>query len=125
MQKEIRYVENKNSGEAWIGYCHFSKSGRSVYFNNKILKRKQGISGNHIDAETGEEYWVSGVKKNGFDRHWSEGGPVSLEQTAVDDYLKLVGRNFLPKNKFTIVNLVNEPNKKLSQQLENTKSEDI
>jgi hypothetical protein len=124
MRTEIRYVENKESGEAWIGYCQFSKSGLSVYFNNKVLKRGQGISGNHFDIETGEEYWVSGVKKNGADRHWAEPGPVSLDRTAVDDYLKTIGLSSLPKNKFTLVDIINTPNKELSRRLENSKLEE-
>ena len=59
------------NGPAWIARVKLSKSGRIVYFNGKALKRAigGGISGNHVDLQTGEEYWVSGVKKDGLDRH--------------------------------------------------------
>ena len=121
MQTEIRYVENKDSGEGWIGYCQFSKTGRSVYFNNKVFKRANVIAGNHFDIETGEEYWISGIKKNGEDRHWAEAGSIFIERTAVNEYLKLVGLNSLPKNKFIIVDLISFPNKELSKQIANSK----
>ncbi len=50
MKPEIRYIENKSAGydgPAWIGYVEFSKSGQTVYFNNKALKKLKvpGISG--------------------------------------------------------------------------------
>ena len=53
--------------------------------------RGRGISGNHIDTETGEEFWVSGVRKNGQDRHWAEGGPVEFDADALDEYNRLIG----------------------------------
>ncbi|HLG02300.1 MAG TPA: hypothetical protein VI731_01815 [Bacteroidia bacterium] len=124
MRTEIRYIENKGTGEAWIGYCQFSKSGRSVYFNNKVFKRAQGISGNHIDIETGEVYWISGIKKNGADRHWTDSGHIFLDISAKDDYLRIISSSAFPKNKFILVELVNTPNKKLSKQIENAKTED-
>ncbi|MGL4630437.1 MAG: hypothetical protein ACRCVT_04450 [Leadbetterella sp.] len=68
MQSKIMYIENKtleHNGDAWISIVEFSKSGQTVYFNNKALKKlkNSGIYGNHFNIETGEEYWISGVKK--------------------------------------------------------------
>jgi hypothetical protein len=70
----IRYVELESGyhddGPAWIARVLMSKSGRTVYFNGKALKRTtQGGSGNYYDVQTSERYWVSGVKKKGGDRH--------------------------------------------------------
>jgi hypothetical protein len=65
------YVELKSgyhdNGPAWIGRVAFSKTGRTIYYRGKSLRRIPGggIFANHRDIETGEEYWVSGVKKNG------------------------------------------------------------
>ena len=86
MKSKIMYIENKSYGHhgpAWIGLVEFSKSGQTVYFNNKALKKLKnpGTYGNHFDIETGEEYWVSGVKKNGQDRHWCGGGKIMLDKT--------------------------------------------
>ena len=61
------YVELKSgyadNGPAWITRVRFSKTGRTVYAKGRTLRRvRGGIEGNHIDVETGEEFWVSGVR---------------------------------------------------------------
>lgn len=108
MKPKIRYIENKSSchhGSAWIGWVEFSKSGQTVYFNNKALKKLKipGILGNHFDIETGEEYWVSGVKKNGQDRHQLGGGKIMIDRKSVPEYLKLVDFTVLDENTFTVI----------------------
>jgi len=40
-----------------------------VYFDDRALKRFNGIQGNFYDVETLEEYWISGIKKDGTNRH--------------------------------------------------------
>ncbi|MCU0440091.1 MAG: hypothetical protein MUC49_19560 [Raineya sp.] len=126
MRTEILYVELKqgHSGPAWIGYGHFSKSGQTVYFDGKVLKKEQGIISNHFDIENGDEYWISGVKKNGTDRHWAGSGKIYIDKTVIDDYLKIIGQTTLPKNKFILADLDNVPNKKLSRTIENSKLTD-
>ena len=83
---------SSDSGPAWIGWVRFSKSGRSLYYRGRTLQRIRGggVSGNHVDVETGEEFWVSGVKKNGQDRHWAGSGPVDIEPDALDEYNRIV-----------------------------------
>lgn len=122
MKPQIVYAELKqgHTGPAWIGYGQFSKTGCSLYFDGKVLKKGQGIYGNYYDAETDEEYWVSGVKKNGQDRHWAGGGKIYIDKTAVDAYLKITGQGALLKNKFIIAELNNVANKNLMAELENT-----
>jgi hypothetical protein len=105
----LKYVELKsgfsNNGPAWIARVTVSKSGRTVYFNGRALKRtgKSGRLGNHQDAENGDEYWVSGVKKNGRDRHWAGSGRVSIEASAVPEYLALVGHADLDATRLEVV----------------------
>jgi hypothetical protein len=94
VRERVMYVELKaGEGTAWIGRVQFSKTGRTVYYRGRKLERIRGggISGNHIDTETGEEFWISGVKKNGQDRHWAEGGPVEVDADALDEYNRLMG----------------------------------
>ncbi len=123
MRTEILYVEliQGHSGPAWIGYGQFNKSGRTVYFNGKVFGRGQGIIGNHVDIDLGDEYWISGVKKNGEDRHWAGSGKIHIDKTVISDYLKIIGETALPKNKFILVDLNNIPNKELSREIENKK----
>ena len=67
--KRVMYVENKE-GEidgvrARIGWVTFSKTGQSIYYRNLVLKRIKGggVSGNFYEEQTGQEFWVSGIKK--------------------------------------------------------------
>lgn len=105
----LKYIELKSgysdNGPAWIGRVRLSKSRQTVYFNGKALKRSggQGISGNHRDIETREEYWISGVKKDGTDRHWAGGGIVLIESSAVPEYLATVGATTLDKKRLKII----------------------
>jgi hypothetical protein len=96
VKRRVMYVELKSgfadSGPAWIGWVEFSKTGRTVYYRGRALRRMKGggIAGNHVDVETGEEYWVSGVKKNGQDRHWAGTGTVSIDPDAADEYQRIL-----------------------------------
>jgi len=103
----IRYVELKtdqsNRGPAWVARVQRSKSGRTVYFNGKALKRGKGVSSNHYDLATGEEYWVSGVKKQGGDRHWAGGGIILIEASAVAEYLAETGQPELDTAVFRVI----------------------
>jgi len=97
--KLLRYIELKSghsdNGPAWIGYVTSSKTGRTLYFNGRGLMKLKGQrrgewGGNYVDMETGESFWVSGVKKNGEDRHWAGSGKVLVEAAAISDYLKAI-----------------------------------
>ena len=90
------YVENKTEagdcGEARIGWVTFSKTGRSIYYRGKRFQRLKGggISGNYFDSETGDEYWISGVKKAGTNRHWAGGGEIQIDDDARSEYEKII-----------------------------------
>jgi hypothetical protein len=106
----LRYIELKtgfsDNGPAWIARVRLSQSGKALYFGDKLLKRARrgGVAGNYFDAETGDEYWVSGVKKDGHDRHPSSGsGKVAIEAGVVAEYLELTGRTMLDKVSFDVV----------------------
>ena len=42
----------------------------------------------YFDVKTGEEYWISGPKKNGQDRHWAGSGPVEIDPDVAEEYWK-------------------------------------
>ncbi|MEX2205122.1 MAG: hypothetical protein WEF50_02735 [Myxococcota bacterium] len=90
------YIELKsghgNSGPARIGRVSFSKTGQTVYYNGKTFRRAKGggIAGNFLDVDTGEEYWISGVKKDRSDRHWAGSGAVEIDDDAHDEYFALL-----------------------------------
>ena len=107
--ENILYIELKSGysddGPAWIGKVRYSKTGQTVYFNNKGFQRYAGISGNYIDVETGEEYWISGVKKNGEDRHWAGSGKVLIDRKIISKYLAITGQKCIDDRKFEIVDI--------------------
>jgi hypothetical protein len=113
--KLLKYIELKSghsdNGPAWIGYVTPSKTGRTLYFNGrglmKLKGQRRGESGdNYIDMETGESFWVSGVKKNGQDRHWAGSGKVQIEAAAVPDYLKATGAQTLDLSRCEVTNSI-------------------
>lgn len=130
MKSRIMYIELKtaksNRGNAWIGKVEFSKSGRTVYFNGRAFKNTSGFayaysdSSNYYDIETKDGYWISGVKKNGQDRHPTGGGKIRIDRKIVNEYLELVDFDVLDKNNFELVDIL--PTDKLSfSDLENEK----
>ena len=90
MSSDIKYIELKtgysDDGPAWIAKVEFSKSGKSIYFNNMLLKslKGTGIGANYYDIETSEEYWVSGVKQQEWNRHPFGRGDIMIEKSLVE-----------------------------------------
>jgi hypothetical protein len=124
----LSYVELKtgyeDNGPAWIGFVTRSRTGRTVYFNGRTLKKMGGSGvdgGNHYDLETGEEFWVSGVKKNGRDRHPAGRGKVLVEAAAVSEYLRTIGSVSLDPALHEVTSAVVPTDIKRLERLENTK----
>jgi len=107
MESNIKYIELKtgfaDNGPAWIGKVEYSKSGKTIYFNGHAFKGKgHGVAS---DIETGDIYWISGVKKNGQDRHWAGNGKIMIDRTIVDEYLKLMDIEILDLRKYILVDI--------------------
>ena len=106
---EIKYIELKtgysDNGPAWIGKVMKSKSGTTIYFNNKAFRKYNGVSGNYFDVESGEEYWISGVKKDGCDRHWSGKGKIVIDRKITNEYLAVTGMKELDTRHFAIADI--------------------
>jgi hypothetical protein len=122
--KMLRYIELKtgfeDNGPAWIGFVTRSKSGRTIYFNGQAFQRSPGLcGGNHADIETGEEYWISGVKKNGEDRHWAGSGKVLVEAAAVSAYLEAIGAKSLDTSRCEVTMAIAPTDIERLHQLEN------
>ena len=59
--------------------------------------------GNHYDVESGEDYWISGVKKRGTNRHWAGSGRILIESVAVAEYLELTRISKIDSNVLDVV----------------------
>lgn len=87
MKTRIMYIENKSggiAGPARIGRVSFSKSERSVYYGGRMLQKFKGFKANYFDYESGDEYWISGCKKDGSDRLYS--GTVEIDDDVREEY---------------------------------------
>lgn len=109
MAEELRYIELKtgysDDGPAWIGYVKSSKSGRTVYFNDRAFQPLRGGRGSYYDVESGDEYWISGVKKRGSNRHPCGRGKIKVDHRAVDALLSLKGWQELPSDLYEVADI--------------------
>ena len=119
----LKYIELKtgfsDNGPAWIARVKVSKSGRTIYFNGRALKQRSSGPGNFIDLETHECFWVSGVKRDGTDRHWAGSGRILIEAAALDEYLSIVGRTELDHSRFAVTHDIRETAPSAFVELEN------
>lgn len=85
----IMYVEYKGdglAGSATISRVTLSKTGRTVYYRGRSLQslNGSGYKTSHFDIETGEHYWISGPRKDGFDPLYP--AVVEVDEDAREEY---------------------------------------
>lgn len=83
------YIEYKGGdlvGPARIGRVTFSKTGRTLYYNGRTFASLNGtgIKANYYDEATGEQYWISGCKKDGTDSLYSN--IVEVDEDVREEY---------------------------------------
>ena len=90
LQHRLMYLENKqgNGDIARIGWVTFSRTARTIYYRGRSFIRMKGggISGNYLCEQSGEEFWISGIKKKGSNVHWAEKIDVVIDDDALDEY---------------------------------------
>lgn len=88
----IMYIEDKSAGlngSARICRVTFSKSGQSIHYQGRTFQRLggDGFKANYFDAETGDQYWISGPRKDGRDRLYpASSKPVENDADVHDEY---------------------------------------
>lgn len=91
LKSRIMYIESKSGrliGPARIGRVQFSKTGKTLYYGGREFQslKGRGFKTNYRDVETGDEYWISGCKKDGSDRLYGEPLPVAIDEDVRDEY---------------------------------------
>lgn len=91
MKSRIMYIERKAgqlTGSARIGRVRFSKTGKTLYYGGKKFQslKGNGFKSNFYDLATGEDYWISGCKKDGGDRLYGERLPIVIDDDAREEY---------------------------------------
>lgn len=87
---ELKGPDHNDNGPARIGRVTFSKTGKTIYYKDKTFQslKGTGICANYYEVATGEEYWISGPKKNGEDRHWAGSGKVEIDDDVREEYFR-------------------------------------
>jgi len=116
MKTELIYIELKSGyaddGPAWIGNGLFTRTGLSLYFDGKVLKKRKGDAANYVDVKTGEGHWVTSPRKNGKDRNATTSLKIDVDEGIVKEYLQIRNWGSLT-NDYRVVTLNNQPLKKI------------
>lgn len=107
VKSELKYIELKSGysddGPAWIGYVEYSKTGKTVYFDDKAFGGK--VHGGCSELETGDIYWITGIKEDGNNRHIFGRGVIQIQDTAVEEYELLTGISVRGNKDFKVVTM--------------------
>lgn len=72
MRSRIMYIEDKSSGlvgACRIGRVTFSKTSATLRYDGRSFQslKGNGFKANYIDIDSGQEFWISGPRKDGAD----------------------------------------------------------
>src|SRR5690606_7055693 len=92
-------------GEARIGLVTFSKTGKTLFYGGKEFQslKGRGFKANYVEVESGEEYWISGCKKDGTDRLYGERLPIEIDKDIREEYWTKI-RNLPENQKIGVIN---------------------
>ena len=93
----IMYIECKAgglTGAARIGRVSFSKTGRTLYYQSHKFQslKGAGFKSNYYDVDTGEDYWISGPKRNGVDALYGGSAPIEIDEGVREEYWRDIRR---------------------------------
>ncbi len=91
MQSRIMYIECKAgslTGPARIGRVQFSRTGKTLYYKGQTFQslKGSGFKANYFDLDSGEEYWISGWRRDGRDRIYGERQPIEIDDDVREEY---------------------------------------
>jgi hypothetical protein len=75
-------------GSARIGRVTFSRTGATLHYGGKSFQslKGSGFKANYFDVETGEQYWISGPRRDGTDRLYKSDWPVDIDEDVREEY---------------------------------------
>ena len=98
MKTRIMYIERKAgnlTGPARIGRVTYSKTGATVYYRDHefISLKGSGFKANYLDVVTGDDYWISGPRRDGRDALYPTNISTEIDSDVRDEYwTKIRGR---------------------------------
>jgi hypothetical protein len=75
-------------GSAWIGRVTFSRTGATLNYRDQSFQslKGSGFKANYYDVKTGEQYWISGPRRDGADRLYKSDWPVEIDEDVREEY---------------------------------------
>lgn len=91
LRSRIMYIENKSGGlegAARIGRVYFSKTGSTLYYRGSRFRslKGAGFKSNYFEVESGDEYWISGPRKDTNDRLYGGSRGVEIDPDVLAEY---------------------------------------
>jgi hypothetical protein len=77
-------------GSARIGRVTFSRTGATLHYRGQSFQslKGYGFKANYCDIESGEQYWISGPRRDGADRLYKSNWPVEIDDDVREEYWK-------------------------------------
>jgi hypothetical protein len=87
----VMYIESKAeglNGTARIGRVAFSRTGATLHYKDREFGKLggRGYKANYRDLESGEQYWISGPRRDGADRLYKSNWPVEIDEDVREEY---------------------------------------
>lgn len=97
------YIECKAgnlTGPARIGRVTYSKTGATIYYRGKEFRslKGYGFKANYRDVETGDEYWISGPRKDGRDALYATNVAAEIDADVSDEYWTQIRKRPIKSN---------------------------
>jgi hypothetical protein len=100
-------------GSARIGRVIFSRTGATLQYGGRKFQslKGSGFKANCFDTETGEQYWISGPRRDGVDRLYKSDWPVEIDEDVREEYwTEIRKRPELKGKKTTSLSTTKRPN---------------
>jgi hypothetical protein len=90
-RSRIMYIESKASGlegDARIGRVYFSKTGKTLYYRGLQFRsmKGRGFKANYRELISGDEYWISGLRRDRDDRLYGGRRGVKIDDDVRVEY---------------------------------------
>ena len=104
----IMYIECKAgglTGAARIGRVTYSKTGATIYYRGKEFRslKGAGFKANYYEVETGEDYWISGPRRDGLDALYDTNIAAEVDEDVKDEYWGQIRNRAATSNRRALV----------------------
>ena len=94
-RSRIMYIEDKSGGlegDARIGRVYFSKTGKTLYYRGQTFQslKGRGFKANYYNIESGDEFWISGPRKDKHDRLYGGNMGVEIDEDIKAEYFEFI-----------------------------------